>query len=355
MHSVGLSFASHGIVVAAMMLGSVFVSHLALGGGLYLAPAETLARRKNDSARMAHLRRHGRFFLLMTILFGAAIGIGIWMTAQMLPSAGTSWLVRDFVPVWATVSVLFAVALTASLLHYYGWTRLTPKHHLIIGWIYFAAALVSLATLNGILGFLLAPVTWPETGDFRAGFFNPTFWPSLMFRIFACLTLAGLCATVTAAREKDILFKVRLLRCDGLSILASLSLAVPAGYWSITALPPEIVAHLVKGTIPHTAMQVMILAAAVLAFLTLVGTIIFPRHWGYISAGILLLCGVSSLGAFERMRQSVQQPLVLSGETSHIPMTTARLPMVLFAVTFMVSLFSIVWMLKVYSRKEPPK
>ncbi|MDD4050618.1 MAG: cytochrome ubiquinol oxidase subunit I [candidate division Zixibacteria bacterium] len=347
------SLISRNSIIAAAAIMHIFAYHFAIGGGLYLVLAETFARRKNNPAQLSHVQRQSRFFLLMTIAFGAAIGTGIWMTTRVIPPVGISWLTRDISLVWATGSVLFAVEFAAILLYYYGWTRLSPKHHLIIGWINFAAAWLSLAVINGILGFLLAPATWPETGNFWAGFFNPTFWPSLIFRTCVCLALAGLCATVTAAREKDKSLKIRLLRGNGLLVLGSIILAIPAGYWSIKALPPAVAASLVSGTVSYTAMQVMITAAAVLAFLTLLGTILFPRHWGYISAGILLLCGLLSLGASEWTREGLWR-MAIFPDAANIPAAAQSSPFIIFAVTFGVGLIVLVWMLRTYLMKSAP-
>jgi hypothetical protein len=347
------AFISRTIIIAALAMVHIFAFHFAIGGGLYLVLAETFARHKDNPAQLSHVQRHSRFFLLMTILFGAAIGTGIWMTTKLIPPVGTSWLAHDFLWVWATGSVLFAVEFAAILLYYYGWTRISPKHHLMIGWVYFVAAWLSLAVINGILGFMLAPATWASSGNFWDGIFNPTFWPSLIFRTFVCLALAGLYATVTAAREKDNTLKIRLLRYDGLLILASIVLAVPAGYWFIKALPPQIAAGFTLGSDAYTALQVMILAAAVLAFLTLLGTILFPRHWGYVSAGILLFCGLLSLGAFEWMREHLWRLSVIP-DAANAPAAAQQSPFFMFAAIFVIGLIVLVWMLRIYSAKSAP-
>lgn len=351
MYPTGPLFTSNHIIVTAVMIGCVFISHLAIGGGLYLVLAEILARRTNDPAQMVHVQRQSRFFLLMTILFGAAIGTEIWMTTRVVQQAGISWLTRDISLVWSTGSVFFAVEFAAILLYVYGWARLSPKQHLIIGWINSAAAWLSLAVINGILGLMLAPATWPETGNFWAGFFNPTFWPSLMLRTLICLILAGIFATVTAAREKDIAAKVRLLRHDGLLILTLIALAIPAGYWYLKALPANVAAELMPTTAPFLGLQMMMLAAAVLAFLTVFGTILFPRHWGYITSGILTLCGLMAIGGFEWMRETFRRPRILPNGTANTPTPAALPPVLPFAAALLIGLF-LAWMLRIFMAKS---
>ena len=77
------------------------------------------------------------------------------------------------------------------------------RTHLAIGWIYFAAAWLSLFLINGILDFMLASGAWLADGSFWSGFFNSLFWPSLGFRTAVCCLLAGVYAFLTTAFLKD--------------------------------------------------------------------------------------------------------------------------------------------------------
>jgi len=84
-----------------------------------------------------------------------------------------------------------------------------------VGWIYFGAAWLSLAVINGILSFMLTPGAWLETGSFWAGLANPTYWPSTFARTFVAIGLAGLYALLTAARLEDQALKARVARYAG--------------------------------------------------------------------------------------------------------------------------------------------
>lgn len=326
-------FVSNSIIIAVVAIVHVFVSHFAIGGGLYLVLAETFARRRNDPAQLAYVERHSRFFMLVTVVFGAVTGVGIWITIGLIQPVATLWLIRTFVWGFATEWVFFLVEIAAIIIYYYGWKKLSPRLHLIVGWIYFVTAWMSLAVINGIVAFMLTPGAWITTRNFWDGFFNPTYWPSLVFRTCICLILAGLYATVTCAREKDKVLKVRLLRFDGLLVLVSLALAAPAAYWYFRSLPAAYAGALVSGTTPFTAVQVMVVAAGVLFFLTLMGTILFPRHWGYVSAGVLLFCGLVSFGGFEWAREGLRKPFiiadflysnnVLAADAANLPVATA--------------------------------
>src|SRR5512139_3361585 len=90
-----------GLLIAAVAILHVFVSHFAVGGGLFLVVAEKKARREGDAAMLDWVRRHSRFFILLTLVFGAVTGVGIWFTIGLVHPAATSSLINAFVWVWA--------------------------------------------------------------------------------------------------------------------------------------------------------------------------------------------------------------------------------------------------------------
>ncbi|MCP4686050.1 MAG: hypothetical protein GY867_11495 [bacterium] len=67
----------YGILMAAIAVIHVFVSHFAIGGGLYLVVAEHFARKSADAYRLEFLERLSKFFVLVTVVFGALTGVGI--------------------------------------------------------------------------------------------------------------------------------------------------------------------------------------------------------------------------------------------------------------------------------------
>lgn len=298
-------------LIAVVGILHVFVSHFAIGGGLYLVVMETLARRRNDIAHLAYIQRHSRFFVLTTLVFGAVTGVGIWVTIGLIHPIGTKWLINNFVWGWATEWVFFFIEITAAMLYLYGWRRLTARAHLAIGWIYFAAAWLSLVVINCILTFMLTPGRWLTTGNFWDGFLNPGYIPALIFRTFICIVLAGLFAALTGAREKDIALKVRMLRANGFMVLIALLLAMPSGWWYFRTLPGTLATTVMIERVPLLAFQVMLFSAGLLFFLTLLGTVLFPRRAGYVSAAILLLCALMSMGGFEWAREAIRKPFII--------------------------------------------
>ncbi len=144
-----------GMLIAVVAILHVFVSHFAVGGGLFLVVTERRARRKNDLELLAWLKRHTRFFVLATVVFGAISGVGIWFTIGLISPTATSNLIHIYVWGWAIEWVFFFIEITAALLYLYGWDKLEPGLHEWYGWIYFIAAYLSLVIINGIITFML--------------------------------------------------------------------------------------------------------------------------------------------------------------------------------------------------------
>jgi len=219
----------YGVLMAVIAVFHVFVSHFAIGGGLYLVVNEHLARRDGDMARLAFLEKLSKFFAMVTLVAGALTGVGIWFVIGLLAPAATEALIHNYVWGWATEWTFFVVEIAAAMLYFYGWKRLTAKAHLTLGWIYFVAAWLSLAVINGILTFMLTPGRWLVTGDFWQGFFNPTYWPSLVLRTGVCVMLAGLYALLVASRLEAGDFKARTVR--------------QAAGWAVVGLAVTALAH----------------------------------------------------------------------------------------------------------------
>jgi len=57
-----------GLLIAGVAIIHVFISHFAIGGGLFLVLFERRARREGDSALLQYVQHHSRFFLLLTLV-----------------------------------------------------------------------------------------------------------------------------------------------------------------------------------------------------------------------------------------------------------------------------------------------
>ncbi len=269
----------YGYLLAGVAVLHVFISHFAIGGGFFLIVTERSARKAGDVARLKFLEFLSKFFVLTTVVAGTLTGVGIWFCIGLLNPAAVAVLIHTFVWAWAIEWTFFVVEILAALLYYYGWQRMSPADHMVIGWIYFLFAWGSLFFINGIITFMLTPGKWLATGNFWDGFFNPTFWPSFVFRSCISVMLAGLYVLLIASRFLPAEFKIRMVR--------------GAAWWGITGLAGSLLSlswywRWIPVTITATALQTMpppIKAlelsywfAGAIAALLLVFGLAFPRR-----------------------------------------------------------------------------
>ena len=197
-----------GWVIGIIAIFHVLISHFAVGGGLYLPIAERKALKEGRREWLNLLRKHSRFFLILTGVFGAVSGVGIWFAIGLANPEATSALIHNFVFAWAAEWVFFLVELSGAAVYYYTWDRVSPRLHLAVGWLYAAASLATLIIINGILTFMLTPGeawlsaagTGREASQFWPAFFNPVYWPSLFLRILVCFNLAGVWALASYSK-----------------------------------------------------------------------------------------------------------------------------------------------------------
>ncbi len=308
---VGLGY---GILMGVIAVLHVFISHFAIGGGLYLVVVETRARRRGDTRRLDYLRGLSRFFALTTLVLGALTGVGIWFIIGLLNPAATEALIHNFVWGWAVEWTFFLVEIAAALIYYYGWRTMSARTHQAVGWIYFAAAWLSLVIINGIVAFMLTPGRWLETGAFWDGFFNPTYWPSLVFRTGICVMLAGAFGALFASRYRPEDFKASLVRMNAGWTLAGLVLMAPSFLWYWKSVPAALV-DAARAAMPGPVafFNETLWWGAALAVLVVVFGLLFARRLHPVVALLILAAALGWFSRFEWLRESVRKPYVISG------------------------------------------
>lgn len=324
-----------GLLIAFVAIVHVFISHFAVGGGLFLVLTERKARRERDDALLAFVRAHTRFFVLLTLVLGAMTGVGIWFTIGLVNPAATSSLINTFVWGWAIEWTFFAIEIAAAMVYFYGWDVLPPSTHMAVGWIYFWAAWLSLVVINGILSYMLTPGAWLTTGSFFDGVFNPTYVPSVVARTAAAVGLAGIYALMTAARLQDAALKQRIGRYAIVGWVAPMALVLPVSLlWFVDAAASAGVpvldilgAHeaswsgildaVLRGAATGQPIAQLAFRAALLASATglVLSALIVLRgsRYGRPLTAALMTCAFVALGAGEWIREDLRKPYVIGG------------------------------------------
>ncbi|MFZ5816262.1 MAG: cytochrome ubiquinol oxidase subunit I [Bacillota bacterium] len=303
-----------GLLIAIVAVLHVFVSQFAVGGGLFLALAGREAYRTQDLHWLEYLKRHTRFFLLVTAVFGAVSGVGIWFTIGLISPQATSILIRTFVWGWAIEWCFFLIEIAALLLYYYGWNRIDPKTHQLLAWVYAISSFLTLAVINGIVAFMLTPGRWPETGSFWHGWINPSYFPGLVARTAASLALAGLYGLLTSVWQGQSTVRERLVRFASRFVLVAFVFFAVASVWWMAVIPPDARELAMGGAAP-----VAIMNAGTLIFSVIIlggiyfGPFLRPAKTSITFAVVMLALGLLATGGAEWVREGVRKPYVIYG------------------------------------------
>jgi len=316
-----------GTLIALIAVVHVYVSHFAVGGGLFLVITEMKGLRENSPAILEYTKKHTRFFLLLTMVFGGLTGVAIWFTIALLSPAGTSSLIHTFVFAWAAEWVFFLGEIVALLLYYYTFNKISSKNHLILGWLYFVCAWMSLFIINGVIDYMLTPGEWLNNQNFWSGFFNPTFWPALFFRTFLALMIAGLFGFLTSVNIKDKEMRHKMVRYCGLWLMIPLVLLLASALWYKAALPP---AQQDMIFLKSPEMKPFLTGFIYISPLLFAGGLLIaafrPQAVRRSMAIVLFLLGFLYMGCFEFMREGGRRPYIIHGYMYSTSILKADLP-----------------------------
>jgi cytochrome bd ubiquinol oxidase subunit I len=303
------------MLIAVISVVHVLVSHYAVGGGLFLAVEVGHAYRTGNREYLDYLHRHARFFVLITVVFGAITGVGIWWTIGLSSPLATEVLIRTFVFGWATEWVFFVIELVAAFIFLYYWDRLAEKTHVAIGWIYAAAAWISLVLITGITAFMLNSGNWatdPQGQDFWTAFFNPQFLPQTIARTGGALLLSSLYVylhaslTIPSPALRDMI----AARSARPAMLGAVLVAAGGAAW-YGFLPDSSVATLASAAVLNVLMALIFALTIVVFVLLYVGPY---RNPGWLSpgfAGSLCLFGIAAFSTGEFIREAVRKPYIV--------------------------------------------
>lgn len=321
-----------GWVIGSIAILHVLVSHFAVGGGFYLPLAERKALREGRDDWMEVLRGHAKFFLILTAVFGALTGVGIWFAIGLVSPEGTSALIHNFVFAWAIEWIFFTVEITSAAVYYYTWGRISDRIHLAVGWVYAGSAWISLVIINGILTFMLTPGqawlavagTGLEATRFWQALLNPTYWPSLMLRTLVCISLAGIWALVTASRIdafKTPKLKAEVVRWSAKWLLPAFPLMPVAFLWYLYMVPVDQrallhlgISTIGQGTFTQVTRAVLVTGVTSATIAVIVYFLAWrnPRDVTFGHACAILFLALAATASTEQAREMLRKPYVIA-------------------------------------------
>ncbi len=305
-----------GVLIGIIAIAHVLVAHFAIGGGLALALLETIGVRRRDRAFLDLARRGSGMLILVSTVFGAVSGVGIWIVIGLVHPAATSSLIRLFVWAWAIEWVFFIAEIATALAYFATWDRVQPQAHLRLIWFYFVAAYLSLVVIQGILAFMLTPGEWLREPTLANAFFNPTYLPGMALRTGICLFLAGAYLALAALRERDPAARGRLVRVLGALQITGILVAYGGYRWWEAALP-ESVRGLFLGAPPALAALGATRRFLLASLAVYLGLAVLQWLWRGAArwpvAVAALLAAFAFFGGYERLREGCRKPFVIRG------------------------------------------
>jgi cytochrome bd-type quinol oxidase subunit 1/mono/diheme cytochrome c family protein len=303
-----------GLLIAIIAVLHVVISHLAVGGGLFLVMTERRAVKSKNSALLAYVKKHTWFFLLLTMVFGGLSGVGIWFIIALVHPAATSSLIHTFVFGWAIEWVFFIGEIVALLIYHYRFDKMDARSHMIVGWLYFIFAWLSLFIINGILGFMLTPGKWIETGNFWQGFFNPSYLPSLIFRTSISVIFAGVFGLVTGSWLKEQETRRLVFRICSRWMYIPLLILVLTGIYYTRVISEESFQNLFHFNRESSPFIHLLIVSSVILFGAGLFTLFRVPQWVQkVGALLLVLISFGWMAGFEYMREIARKPYVLYG------------------------------------------
>lgn len=300
------------MLIAIVSVLHMFVSHYAVGGGLFLAVETRYAYRNQNRNYLAYLKDHAWFFILVTVVYGAITGVGIWWTIGLASPLATETLIHAFVFGWAMEYVFFVLEIASAFIFYYYWGRLEARIHQTIGWIYAFSAWISLVLITGITGFMLNPGSWPRNHNFWLGFFNPQLLPQTLARTGGSFLLASLYVYLHASfKVKDVeLRKFIEQRSSRPALLGSILIILGGLGWYVS-LPESAQAALAAASALNLLLALIFAITAAVFVMLYLGPY---RNPGWLSPGFAILFftfGLAAIGTGEFIREAVRKPYIV--------------------------------------------
>jgi cytochrome bd-type quinol oxidase subunit 1 len=298
-----------GLVIGGMGIIHVFVAQFAIGGGMLMCYFQWLAQTGRCPPARRFLDSYFKALVLIAFVIGALTGVGMWFTTIQISPRTIGLLVDGFHWLWATEWTFFCLEIVAGYAFYRHSSRLTDRARMTLLVLYTVAAWMSLFWINGILSWQLTPGRWLETQNVWDGFFNPSFWPSLLYRTVVAMTLGSLVACVVI-NTLDMSRAERGELMHWAAYFLVFMMFMPAlGIWYLTVMPPDSRSWLLGGSPAMTMFTTMAVGASLMIGLYAVVGLIGRRL--YINgATATLLCALAfaATAGGEFVREGARKP-----------------------------------------------
>lgn len=302
-----------GLVIGGLGIFHVFLAQFAIGGGMLMCYFQWLAQSGRSPSARRLLDGYFRVLVLISFVLGALTGVAMWFTTIQISPRTIGVMVDEFHWVWATEWTFFCLEVVAGYAFYRCGARLDDRARMTLLVLYTIAAWFSLFWINGILSWQLTPGDWNSTHEVWAGFFNPGFWPSLVFRTIVSLTIASLaaCVVINSIPDLDREQRATLIQ-QAARLLAPMALMPALGLSYLTTLPEDSRSWVQGGSAAMTMfMGITIVASLLIGLHALLGFIWRKLYISGATATLLLALAFGATAGGEFVREGVRKPFTI--------------------------------------------
>ena len=299
-----------GLVMAAVAIVHVFLAQFAVGGGMLLCYFQWLAMTDRSEHARRFIDGYFKVLVLISFILGALTGVGIWLTSIQISPATIGAMVENFHWLWAAEWTFFCLEVVAGYCFYRCHKRLDDRTSLKLLMLYAFASWMSLFIINGILSWQLTPGHWVETHQIADGFFNPGFFPSLLFRTVVATTLSGLAACFVINTMSDIDREGKRQLINQTARLLIPMVAMPfLGAWYLAVLPADSRGWILGGS-PAMMLFFSISVGASLAIgaYAIAGLVMRKLYINGATALLLLVLAFGATAGGEFVREGSRKP-----------------------------------------------
>jgi hypothetical protein len=309
--------AMKGMIIGGLGIFHVFVAQFAIGGGLLMCYFQWLAQTGREPHARQFLDGFYRVLVLVSFVIGAVTGVGMWFTSIQISPVTIGVMIDQFHWLWATEWTFFCLEVGAGYAFYRYAKYLNDKARLTLLILYAFAAWMSLFWINGILAFQLTPGGWHEDHTaLWAGFFNPTYFPTLFFRTVTCMVIASLAACVVINAMPGLEREDRrrlILRCA--HFMVTIVLMPVFGLWFLAVIPADSRSWVMGGSAAMTMFANISIGATILiGGYAVVGLFMQRLYINGATATLLMALAFGATAGGEFVREGVRKPYTIRKE-----------------------------------------
>ncbi|MHB0940039.1 MAG: c-type cytochrome [Armatimonadota bacterium] len=317
-----IPFLGTGMTIGLNAVIHVLISHgIAIGVVGLVVLLQRYAHRPGMERWEEFSHRLVRFAAIVITTVGAATGVGIWFITSVLAPRTIGSMLRIFFWPWFIEWGVFVGELLVLLSFYYFWDHLRKHHknrHAMLGTAYVTLAVTSAVLITGILAFMMTSGEWPSTGRFFPAFFNATFVPQLLLRLFGAFGLGALISLVYLYfTEQDSPFRQTLARLFGRVLLVTLIGTVISTIWYFDLVPLNFKTHVVSSVMPNAFPKdprvFWAINLSALTVLLLFALTAQARRLAKFLAIPALILAIGFVSEFEYIREFIRGPYLTPG------------------------------------------